>query len=102
MVRWVKNEKGEDDEDDENELLPDLPALNHDAEYVIRTWIEHKLHHTYPEPGGYNDQDEYLMEDWHTMNLCYLRVSSGQLMIPEFFRTNTDVPNWRDSGLMDG
>lgn len=100
MTRWVANEKGEDEDDD---VLPDLSELNHDAEYVIRTWIEHKLHHTYPEPGGYNDQDEYLMDDWHTMNLCYLRVCAGQLMIPAFLQFDgANRPNWRDSGLMDG
>lgn len=69
------------------------PHLYHEREYVIRTWLEHKLHHNYPESGSYNDQDAYLMLDWHTMNLYYTRVSHGDfhaLFIP------TDAAPWED------
>ena len=30
--------------------------------------MEHKLHHTYPAPGGYDDQDDLLMKDWAVIN----------------------------------
>jgi hypothetical protein len=99
MVQWVATEKGEDDDD---ELLPELDALHYNEDYVIRTWIEHKIHHTYPEPGGYNDQDPYLMSDWHTLNLCYVRVWAGQLTVPEFLAQPGNRTLWTDSGLMDG
>lgn len=100
MAQWVATEKGDEDE---NDLLPELPPLEtEDEQYVIRTWIEHRLHHTYPEPGGYNDQDPYLMEDWHTLNLCYARVCAGQFMVPAFFHREGDRPTWTQSGLMDG
>lgn len=100
MMQWVAAEKSE--EEDDSELMPELDALHHDEDYVVRTWIEHKLHHTYPEPGGYNDQDPYLMEDWHTLNLCYVRVHAGQLTVPEFLARPGNLPLWTDSGLMDG
>jgi hypothetical protein len=42
--------------------------LNYPLDYVTSTWIEHKLHHTYPTNGGYDDQDALLMDDWRTIN----------------------------------
>lgn len=73
MRRVVAADKGETDDD-----VPNTPPrLWHDADYVIRTWMEHRTHHTYPEPGGYNDQDEWLMLDWHVMNVYYSRVHAG-------------------------
>lgn len=64
-------------EDKEREVPPTPGALYYEAEYVIRTWLEHRLHHTYPESGGYNDQCEFLMRDWHAMNVYYSRVYAG-------------------------
>ena len=63
--------------DDNNRELPEPPPLHHDVDYVIDTWIERKNHHIYPEPGGYNDQDEYLMQDRRSMNLYHIRVHAG-------------------------
>jgi hypothetical protein len=70
----VRFEKGEDD----GEIPPPPSKLFHERDYVMRTWLEHKIHHTYPDRGGYNDQDEYLMRDWHTMNVYYMRVHAGE------------------------
>lgn len=61
LAELNKPPKDDDDEDDEF-------AFYWPEWYVIDTWLEHKNHHTYPEPGGYNDQDAQLMEDWKTLN----------------------------------
>lgn len=74
----VRIEKGEEIEYEE--LHAD--DFYHEIDYVIRTWLEHKYHHTYPESGSYNDQDAYLMKDWHTMNVYYSRVSHGDFAAP--------------------
>jgi hypothetical protein len=67
---------------DKNEELKDIPGeqprFYHEVDYVMRTWLEHRLHHLYPEAGGYNDQDEYLMRDWHTLSMYYIRVYHGE------------------------
>lgn len=85
VVRFEKGEGGGE--------VPDPPSkLFHERDYVMRTWLEHKLHHTYPDLGGYNDQDEYLMRDWHTMNLYYARVYAGEFvaeLVPD------DVDHWQ-------
>lgn len=71
MKQIIAMEKGEESKD-----IPDEPPpFRHEIDYVIRTWLEHKLHHTYPDIGGYNDQDSDLMDDWHIMNVYYARVS---------------------------
>lgn len=31
---------------------------------MIRTWLDHKRHGIYPEPGGLNAQDAALIDDW--------------------------------------
>jgi hypothetical protein len=89
----VKIDKGE-----ELEYTSTTPrTFFYDVDYVIRTWLEHKIHHLYPDPGGYNDQDAYLMLDWHTMNVYYTRVMNDDfstLKIPM-----ADTP-WED--LMGG
>ena len=64
-------------EEGEVVIPPEPPPFKHGVDYVIRTWLEHKIHHTYPEPGGYNDQDEDLMDDWHTVNMYYSRLWHG-------------------------
>lgn len=73
------------------ELLPEPSPLKHDVDDVISTWLQHKLHHVYPHAGGYFDQDEDLMRDWHTLNLYYSRVANGQL-------TTFDMSQFRASG----
>lgn len=78
MQVLVKAEKGEDNDSVPNEQ----PAFYHDIDYVIRTWLEHRVHHTYPDPGGYNDQDERLMDDWHTMTMYYIRIEKGVFSAP--------------------
>lgn len=69
----------------------------HEIDYVIRTWMEHRIHHTYPELGGYNDQDDHLMRDWHTMNIYYNRVAHNDLSAPLM---PTNAGSWED--LMEG
>lgn len=84
MKQVVSMEKME-----ESDYVPDVPPkLHHDADYVIRTWYDHKLHHTYPETGAYNDQDAFLMLDWHAMNMYYGRVWKG-----EFVGSNMPLPS---------
>lgn len=73
MRMLVKAEKGEDSGD-----IPDeQPPVAHDIDYVIRTWMEHHIHHTYPRAGGYDDQDADLMDDWHILSMYYVRVERG-------------------------
>lgn len=87
-----ESEKGE-----ENGHVPSVPPpLHHDLDYVIETWLQHRTHHTYPEPGGYNDQDALLMEDWKTLNLWYIRVSRGVVNYnPELMnQTFPDIKQW--------
>lgn len=63
----MRNQLGKnDDEDDE---LEDEVHLHYPLDYALETWQEHRLHHTYPAPGGYDDQDAFLMKDWHVINL---------------------------------
>lgn len=72
MRHLIALEKGEDPAT----LTPPSP-FHHDTGFVISTWMQHKIHHTYPRAGGYEDQDELLMEDWQTMNLYYMRAQAG-------------------------
>lgn len=86
----IRVEKGEDENDD----VPDEPPpFQNEIDIVIRTWLEHKLHHTYPDVGGYLDQDSSLMDDWHIVNMYYSRVWHGvtqPVLIPK------DAPSWLD------
>lgn len=87
-VMLDKQIDGDEDEDDS-----DNPPFHHPLDYVMETWTEHKLHHTYPESGGYNDQDALLMKDWHTVNMYQLRVEKGiytPLGVPD------NAPSWHD------
>lgn len=74
MERLIAAEKGEPIKD---ATFDDPTPLRHEVNYVIRTWLNHHRHGTYPAPGGYDDQDSDLMEDWHTLNLIHLRVENG-------------------------
>lgn len=81
---------------DSDTALPEPDILKHEADYVIRTWMEHKIHHTYPQPGGYDDQDEYLMRDWHTMNLYYSRVRAGIFTAFDMSRLRPSSRAWNE------
>lgn len=73
MRMLISAEKGEETDD-----IPDSPPpLENDADYAIRTWLEHRMHHVYPAAGGYDDQSESLMRDWGVLNLYYLRAEKG-------------------------
>lgn len=83
-------EKGEDED---NDVPDEPPPFQNEVGYVIQTWLEHKLHHTYPEQGGYNDQNLSLVDDWHIMNMYYVRILKGvssALVMPEH------GPSWLD------
>lgn len=54
-----------------------LSGFVHDIDYVVKTWLEHRIHHAYPRYGGYDDQDADLMDDWHILTLYYIRVGQG-------------------------
>ncbi len=58
----------EDQDEDTVYLFYPLP-------YVAHTWLEHRNRGTYPESGGYNDQDSQLMEDWHMFDMRYLHIA---------------------------
>lgn len=60
-----------------------------------------RVHHVFPRAGGYDDQDEILMEDWHTLNLYYARARNG-VFSSMLFGWREGAQNWHDSGLMDG
>lgn len=79
-----------------DEPLPEPPPLNHDIDYVMATWTQLRIHHVYPRAGGYDDQDELLMQDWHTMNLFYNRVESGQLTTFDMSQFRTSSRSWSD------
>lgn len=88
MRRLVAAEKGETDP-----YVPDeQPPFFHDIDYIVRTWLEHKIHHTYPEPGGYNEQCEWLMRDWHVVNMYNVRVEHGEFSAPPIPQ---NAPNWQ-------
>lgn len=91
MRRLIAAEKGETDN-----AVPDVqPPFYHDIDYVLRTWLEHKIHHTYPEIGGYLDQCEFLMRDWHVVNMYNVRVEHGEFSAPPIPQ---NAPDWQ--GLM--
>jgi hypothetical protein len=73
MARLIAAEKGEPYKDE----LETPPKLNHEVNYAIRTWLDHRKHGIYPRAGGYDDQDPDLMADWHTLNLYHIRVENG-------------------------
>lgn len=93
MKVMIAQDKGESLPD---AILPEPPPLHHDLDYVFATWLQHKLHHTYPRAGGYDDQDEYLMQDWHTLNLFYSRVAGGQLMMFDMSAFRTSARAWSE------
>lgn len=59
-----------------------MPTFHHDIDYVVQTWMERKLYQLYPDAGGYNDQDELLMRDWHNLSMYYIRVKNGVVSAP--------------------
>lgn len=50
-------------------------GFNYPVDYVIRTWQVYLNMRILPRFGGYDDQDEQLMNDWQTLNrrMAYLR-----------------------------
>jgi hypothetical protein len=80
MKAVVRAEKGETEDDDS--LLDEPSKFINPIDYVIQTWFERKLHHIYPEPGGYNDQSDSLMKDWQTLGLYYLRAQKNIFSAP--------------------
>ncbi len=77
MQNLIAAEKGEDIKVN----LDDPPKLNYEVNYVIRTWLDHRKHGTYPRLGGYDAQCPFLMEDWHTLNLYHTRVEHGVISL---------------------
>lgn len=50
--------------------------LYYPLDYVIHTWLDHRIGGAYPAPGGYDAQDAQLMDDWHTLNKRHLYISN--------------------------
>lgn len=46
-------------------------GLYYPVGYVISTWQAYKRFGILPVRGGYNDQDELLMQDWYTLDSRY-------------------------------
>lgn len=86
MKRLIASEKGEES----SEIPEDLPPLKCDVHYALNTWFHHRMHHVYPESGGYNSQDESLMQDWTTISLYYIRVDKGVFSSMDI---TSDMPN---------
>jgi hypothetical protein len=59
------------------DIPAEQPTFYHEVDYVVRTWLEHRLHHAYPDAGAYNDQCNWLMKDWHTLSMYYIRAEKG-------------------------
>lgn len=74
MRTLLRAESGKENND---EPPDEQPPFFHEADYVIRTWLEHRMHHTYPDDGGYNSQCSWLMRDWHILSMYYLRAEKG-------------------------
>lgn len=73
MRGLIAVEKGESFKEE----LDEPPPLHHEVNYAIRTWLDHRAHGSYPNPGGYNKQDPLLMADFHTLTLYHIRVENG-------------------------
>jgi hypothetical protein len=86
MKRLIAADKGEEDDDEDLSTLP----FKCDVHYAIKTWLEHRIHHTYPRAGGYDDQDADLMDDWFMLNVYHVRVSKN---IISQFAMPTDAPD---------
>jgi len=97
MRLWVASENPEQ----QDEVLPEPDVIQLPVWYVVQTWVMFKVHHIFPRAGGYDDQDELLMQDWHTLNLYYARVRTG-IVSSVFMGSRDNAVSWRDSGLMDG
>lgn len=77
MQQLIRSEDGKTSDD-----VPNAPPpFHYPVWYVIDTWLERRLHRIYPNEGGYNNQDAFLMDDWRTLNLYYLRVKAGVVSI---------------------
>lgn len=74
-------------DEDENEFAF---GLHYPAQYVIRTWYEHRKNGLYPKGGGYDDQDAQLMDDWHMMDMRLLLRSR------EYDASKQDDPQYPD------
>jgi hypothetical protein len=93
-------ELGKSDDSDDDDASDD--GLHNPVDYALRTWQEHRLHDSYPEPGGLNDQDPSLvMEDWGFLNarfnwwfatLSDMDDGGGDL----FAEPDGDLPDWGD------
>lgn len=57
----------------------------------MQTWLHFRKHGAYPEAGSYNDQDEALMQDWHTVELRYA-ILKGRSQTARAFELNEDTP----------
>ena len=64
MVRFEDDPKHEDIDDDDF-------GLHYPMAYVIKTWMAYRNWGILPSAGGYDDQDEMLMQDWQTLTIRY-------------------------------
>lgn len=101
MVNLVLMEQGKDIDNPTDDVNR---GLYYPLDYAIDTWRNFRDHGVYPEPGGYNDQDYDLMQDWKFINERYNRQAmlnrGDQLeqdpleVIPKSKRQN--ARNWKD------
>ncbi len=62
-------------EQDSDSVANDDFGFYHPVDYVIHTWQMYLNMRLLPRMGGYDDQDELLMQDWQTLNrrMAYLK-----------------------------
>lgn len=95
LERLAQSERGKKQPDED---IPDNPVyLHYPLEYVLRTWLDHRASGTYPEAGGYNQQDAQLMDDWAALNERYFEINLD-LDAREAMHDDTpeDAPYWRN------
>jgi hypothetical protein len=57
--------------DHQNDIQDEDFGLHYPFAYVAQTWQAYRRFGVLPVAGGYNDQDEFLMQDWQTLDTRY-------------------------------
>lgn len=57
--------------DDEDDTEPPPLRLNYPINYLLHAWSDYKTHGHWPRPGGFDAQDEALVQDFQTLTRRY-------------------------------
>lgn len=60
--------------EDEDEVFEETFSPHYPIAYILKTWFEHKEYGLYPRAGGYDDQDDLLMQDWDWVSRAYAQA----------------------------